>query len=387
VKKRENEKALTGNDRQAKKMLRLFCLPFLLASVGKFASAKVITDKATRNSYISNANVWFESEGSSVDKKDLFNGPPNPLNLETHQTVDCDFVEPTAEDPMGGTTPKFFCDYEFEGEKVRIKVKYDQQYNSVFERWGRPNEEVYASVVSQRLLWGMGFGSDHSVPVTVNCRNCPIEPWLVLSFSVSLSYRSSSLHFFYFCRTYIQVIQGYDSEDALSGWMDMKLVATEQWNHKASVVTFTSAIVYFKIDQYLDADEIVYYKNSVAKNTSEVEEGFGWYEMYIFPNSQSTDHTQMTARSALSVIASFISHVDNFNGNQGLLCLDEKDPQMRTKVTSVVTTGKTKDSCKHQPFLYIHDVGGTLGYGWSLRHKNFWPNYFDLKQVRLPTVF
>jgi hypothetical protein len=160
------------------KLCRLF---FVLATVEKFVFAKVITDKATRNSYISDANVWFESEGKSVAEKDLFNGPPNPLSLKNYQTIDCDFVEPTAEDPMGGTTPKFLCDYEFEGEKVRIKVKYDQQYNSVFERWGRPNEEVYASVVSQRLLWAMGFGADQSVPVTVNCRNCPIEPWLVCS--------------------------------------------------------------------------------------------------------------------------------------------------------------------------------------------------------------
>ena len=23
---------------------------------------------------------------------------------------------------------------------------------------------------------------------------------------------------------------------------------------------------------------------------------------------------------------------------------------------------------------------GTLGYGWNLKHKNFWPNYMDLTQ-------
>jgi hypothetical protein len=184
-----------------------------------------------------------------------------------------------------------------------------------------------------------------------------------------------------FSRTYIQVIQGYDSEDALSGWMDMKLVATGQWNRKAEVVSLTSAIVCFKIDQYLDIDEIAYYNDPVAKNTSDIGEGFGWYELYIFPNSKSEDSTQMIARSALSVIASFISHVDNFNGNQGLLCLDDKNQIKEKKNGAVVATGKTKDSCKDQPFLYIHDVGGTLGYGWSLRHKNFWPNYFDLKQV------
>jgi hypothetical protein len=26
---------------------------------------------------------------------------------------------------------------------------------------------------------------------------------------------------------------------------------------------------------------------------------------------------------------------------------------------------------------------GTLGYGWNLRHHDFWPNYMDLQQVLL----
>lgn len=182
------------------------------------------------------------------------------------------------------------------------------------------------------------------------------------------------------------MIQGYDSEDVMSGWMDMKLVHSGEWKQKASVVTFTSAIVYLKIDEYLDTDEIKYYPD--ANNQTQIEEGFAWQELFIFPNyhHDDKDNTQTVARNALSVIAAFISHCDNFDGNQGLLCLKEdklKGSHSRSlpmkKASEKVQ--KTKDSCDDKPFLYIHDVGGTFGYGWNLRHKNFWPNYFDLKQV------
>lgn len=166
----------------------------------------------------------------------------------------------------------------------------------------------------------------------------------------------------------------------------MKLVKSGDWNKKAPVVTFSSAIAYFKIDEYLDADYIQYYKDPA--NQTVVEEGFSWYEMFIFPNyhQNDDDNTQTVARHALSVIASFISHCDNFDGNQALICLDTDSVKSgRNNGLKVVKAGvtKTKDSCKHQPFLYIHDVGGTLGYGWNLRHKNFWPNYFDLEQVSM----
>ncbi len=83
---------------------------------------------------------------------DLFASPPKD-----------DWLLPVSKfSTIGGTTPKFYCAYKFNGETINLKIKYDQQYNSVLKNWGRPNEEVYASVVSQRLLWGMGFGADQS---------------------------------------------------------------------------------------------------------------------------------------------------------------------------------------------------------------------------------
>jgi hypothetical protein len=155
-------------------LLLSFCHFF---SYSLISASNVVVDISTRGQYISDAKSWFSSSEKLISTRDLFNGPPNPYNLSTFQEIDCDFIEPDLTDPLGGTTPKFRCAYLVGDKKIELKIKYDQQYNSVAERWGRPNEEVYASVVSQRILWALGFGSDQSVPLVVNCRNCPLEPW------------------------------------------------------------------------------------------------------------------------------------------------------------------------------------------------------------------
>src|SRR5207247_2355989 len=46
-----------------------------------------------------------------------------------------------------------------------VKVKY-----------GQANAEVYGEVAATRLLWALGFGADHMYPVTVECRDCPVDP-------------------------------------------------------------------------------------------------------------------------------------------------------------------------------------------------------------------
>ncbi len=328
-----------------------FSLLILLATCLIVSQAgTVLVDKDIRNQYLSQANTWFPSEESSISSKDLFHGPKNPYNFNTFDEVTCDFVEPDPADPIGGTTPKFHCAFKLaNGETKIFKVKYDQQYNPLL-KWGRGNEEVYASIISQRILWALGFGSDQGVPVSVNCRNCPLEPW-----------------------TYTQVIQGYDSEDLASGWMDARLIDSGEWNKKVPLLRLPAAMIYLKWDEFINGDAIEYYN---PQNASQIETGYGWKELFTFPITNNDE--QMTARNALSVIASFISHVDNFDGNQGFICLDTED---NIGAKAGYEIGKTKTSCKGQPFAYIHDVGGTLGYGWKLIHKNFWPNYMDLQQV------
>jgi len=313
-----------------------------LLSVSIGQAKTIIADPEVRHTYITNAFTLDETVEDAISTKDMFNGPKNPYDLVTHQTIDCNFQQPDPEDPIGGTTPKFMCLYKYNGEDVELKIKYDQQYNSVYEWSHSGNEEVYASVISQRILWSLGFGSDQSVPLTVNCHNCPIEPW-----------------------TYIQVIQGYDNEDALSGWMDMGLVKSGKWNQTADVVTFNSTIAYFKYKEYVDGDEIHYLDEAGVE-----QEGYAWNEMYDF---SSSSHDEMVARDALSVIAAFISHCDNFNGNQGLICIDKKEGEKKNH-------NLRKSECDGLSQLYIHDVGGTLGYGWKISHLDFWPDYMHLEE-------
>lgn len=337
---------------------RIVSCVLILAILSSSSAGTVLVSSDTRNGYIVNAKSMLPDQESLIPTRDMTNGPPNKYNLKTHQTLDCNFVEPSAADPIGGTTPKFRCSFLHEGKQVVVKVKYDQQYNSV-HKWGRGNEEVYASVISQRLLWATGFGTDHSVPVSVNCRNCPIEPW-----------------------TYVQAVQGYDQEDIMSGWLDVELLKTDRWNKTAPLVKLDSAVVYFKFDEYYDGDEIQYI--SSANSSAPPEEGFGWHEMF---NNASPNADEMVSRDALSVMAAFISHCDNFDGNQGFICLSDSSLSGNARVSSTSLVGKTVDHCDGTPFLYVHDVGGTLGFGWNLMHKNFWPNYMDLKQWKELSVW
>ena len=143
-------------------------------------ASAVIVDENARQEYMKRASCRFKIDDESlISGRDMLNGPINPLGIGTGDTIDCTFIEPNVTQLIGGATPKFNCEYEVvhTGEKVRLRIKYDQQYNSVNEWFMHGNDEVYASVVSQRVLWALGFGSDQSVPVTVNCIGCPEEPW------------------------------------------------------------------------------------------------------------------------------------------------------------------------------------------------------------------
>lgn len=341
--------------------LTILCYLFLLQRVAFGKNLVLTTDQ--RDKEISKAIVYNDDEAThQVAGKDLLNGPPNPYGIKTFEEIECEFVEPSKDDPIGGTTPKFHCDYmTTDGKNVTLKIKYDQAYNEALQpNHCNHNEEVYANIVSQRILWATGFGTDQAIPVSVKCYNCPIEPW-----------------------TYVLKKQGYTSENIASGWMDMRLIESGKWDEKRPVIALPLSIVEIKLSKYIDADDIVYMdKDSVTQT------GFGWKELFEKP---TTDHHQQVAREALTVIASFLSHCDNFDGNQGFLCVysdgdgDDGDGEHK-KIQVDKTPGKDKNKdnndgkCKGVPLMYIHDVGGTLGYGWSLLHLDFWPDYFHLKE-------
>jgi hypothetical protein len=156
----------------------------------------------------------------------------------------------------------------------------------------------------------------------------------------------------------------------MSGWLDVKLLNSGLWNTTLPVVKLDAAIVSLKLKEYVSGDDIV-----IINEKGEEVKGFSWPEMY---SNASAVHSEMVVRDALSVVAAFISHCDNFDGNQGFMCLDEYGSD--TAAGKRAGEGKDKTECKGQPFLFIHDVGGTFGYGWSLQHLDFWPNYMDLQQ-------
>ena len=155
----------------------------LVISTVTISAGTIIASNSTRDAYISKAIAWFAEDEGLISSRNMFDGPPNPYDLKTFQTLECDFVEPSKDDPIGGTTPKFKCEFIYNGEKVQIKIKYDQQYNSALD-WGHPNMEVYTSIVSQRVLWATGFGADQSIPLTVKCKGCPIEPWTYIQVDI-----------------------------------------------------------------------------------------------------------------------------------------------------------------------------------------------------------
>ena len=198
--------------------------------------------------------------------------------------------------------------------------------------------QVYATPVVQRVLWALGFGADVTVPVTVRCYGCPTEPW-----------------------TYIRKVSGLDPTDFVDGWVDIGLILSGGWSQKEEVVILNSTLAYFDWDLFQPADKI----ELADGNTP--QPGWRWPELY----ENLTNGTQeWIERDALTVIAAFVSHVDNYNGNQGFNCL----------YNGSKNSSDINGTCTGAPFMFIHDVGCTLGYGWDLLHKDFWPNACDLTQ-------
>jgi hypothetical protein len=112
--------------------------------------------EAERLAYIRHAQVWHPTDVSTMD---LARGPQGPKSFAPFQTITCDYVEK----PRHATTPKFDCALA-PGDVVKVK-------------YGQAEGKIYAQVVSTRLFWALGFGTNADYRVTVQCRNCPADPW------------------------------------------------------------------------------------------------------------------------------------------------------------------------------------------------------------------
>jgi hypothetical protein len=112
--------------------------------------------KEARLDLIRRSQVWAPTDIPAIDMK---KGPEDKDAYAPEQTVTCDKTDERG----SGKSPKFYCDVAKDDE---VKVKY-----------GASNGEVYAEVVSTRLLWALGFAADRMYPVKVVCRGCSSDPW------------------------------------------------------------------------------------------------------------------------------------------------------------------------------------------------------------------
>src|SRR5262245_37640427 len=124
--------------------------PVLGSSVLGASANKPNAARDYRASVIARAQVWRPSNVSAVDFK---TGPTGSDAFAPGDTVTCTY----SKKKLTGKTPKFECLID---EHAPLKVKY-----------GGDNGEVYAEVLSTRLLWALGFGADRMYSVRVVCRD------------------------------------------------------------------------------------------------------------------------------------------------------------------------------------------------------------------------
>jgi hypothetical protein len=115
----------------------------------------------------------------AVSDANILQGPEqNPKQFQFHpgDKVFCDFVKPGSQ--MGGKTPKFDCQItKVQSANGQVQTLTPQmEEEPVKVKFGSGDNEIYAEVVSTRLMWALGFYADSWFPVSVECNNCPADP-------------------------------------------------------------------------------------------------------------------------------------------------------------------------------------------------------------------
>ena len=159
---------------------------------------------------------------------------------------------------VGGTTPKFNCDLPG-GETIKVK-------------YGQGNPELNAEVAATRLIVALGFYADRMFVVRrVRCAGCPTFPFQSLR-----------------CLDRIDV-----KAACFPGGVDYD-----------RVVDFDAAVVERRIDgRVIEATE---------------DQGWGWYELNkIDPARGGSSRAEV---DAFRLMAIFLTHWDNKDANQRLIC-------------------------------------------------------------------
>lgn len=115
----------------------------------------------------------------AVADVDIIAGPPqkaDQFQLQLNDRVTCTFEKPGAE--KNGNTPKFDCRITevVAADGTVQKLTEDMDEEAIKVKFRRDNREIYAEVVSTRLLWALGFYADAMFPVRLTCLNCPDDP-------------------------------------------------------------------------------------------------------------------------------------------------------------------------------------------------------------------
>ena len=115
----------------------------------------------------------------AVSEADITAGPAQDkkqFQLHFNDKVICNFDSPGVK--MGGKTPKFACKItRVESADGQVQEKTEgMDEEAVKVKFGATDNEVFAEIVSTRLMWAIGYYADAWYPVTVECHGCPEDP-------------------------------------------------------------------------------------------------------------------------------------------------------------------------------------------------------------------
>jgi hypothetical protein len=139
--------------RAAIAVLALICVSCAsLPARRQSSSVKPTGAEAQRMAVLARAQVW---QPVDVRRANLLEGPGWPGRFNRNAVVTCDYLDKR----LSGHSPKFACRLP-DGDELKVK-------------FGGDNGEVYAELLTTRLLAALGFGADGMYPVNVICRGCP----------------------------------------------------------------------------------------------------------------------------------------------------------------------------------------------------------------------
>ena len=127
-----------------------------------------LAGRQQRLQYLATARIW--ADPGDVTPEALLAGRRLTQQSEVLEAavrgepLPCDFAR--AGKALGGNTPKFAC-VTTDGTTVRVKYSDGSKDG---------NREIFSAVAAAKLLWALGFVSDPIYPITVDCRDCPVNP-------------------------------------------------------------------------------------------------------------------------------------------------------------------------------------------------------------------